>query len=192
MTTEKWKEGDYVGLANAPINPLVEVVERRVDHEQGAKNNLVYLVHIRYDIVETEIRLLHKEEQFNVLIRPWQKYDTEVVIMVDGTDTRREFLINNKNYRESLKDAPERFTYEREGWELELGFAGELYQDGHYTLKLNGIIAEDLPEAPKSERPIFDIGRSEIKKNMNGINPHMKFPFIVCGKFMYLVVSHNK
>ena len=49
-----------------------------------------------------------------------------------------------------------------------------------------------MPEAPKRERPSFDIGRSEIKVNMTGTNPQMKFPLIIKGKFMYLVVSHNK
>ena len=46
--------------------------------------------------------------------------------------------------------------------------------------------------APKRERPTFDIARSEVKANMAGANPWMKFPFIVHGKFMYLLVSHNK
>ena len=46
--------------------------------------------------------------------------------------------------------------------------------------------------APKRERPTFEIARSEVKANMKGNHPWMKFPFIIHGKFMYLLVTHNK
>ena len=69
---------------------------------------------------------------------------------------------------------------------------GNCFNLGHYTFKVEGIPIEYLPEAPKRERPNFEIARSEIKINMTGKNPTMKFPFVVHGKFMYLIVTHNK
>ena len=73
------------------------------------------------------------------------------------------------------------FDINARDWGLELGFEGDPYRDGHYTLRVNGYFIEDLPEAPKREQPQIEIGRSEVKKNMTGSSPQMKFSFIIKG-----------
>lgn len=100
--------------------------------------------------------------------------------------------MEQKNYQGSLQQEPAQFVFEERNLNFELGFTGDPYRNGHYTLKVEGYLIEYFPEMPKVERPSFDIGRSEIKANMTGKSRQMKFPFIVKGKFMYLVVLHNK
>ena len=53
--------------------------------------------------------------------------------------------------------------FEERNLSFELGFTGNRYTNGHYTFKVEGLPIEFLPEAPKRERPSFDIARSEIK-----------------------------
>ena len=111
---------------------------------------------------------------------------------VVGKKVSQEVVFENKNYKGSLKKSPASFRFEQRDLNLELSFTGDCYNAGHYTLTVEGMPIDYLPEAPKRERPTFEIARSEIKTNMIGNNPTMKFPFIVHGKFMYLVVTHNK
>ena len=73
------------------------------------------------------------------------------------------------------------FDINARDWDFELGFEGDPYRDGHYTLRVNGYFIEDLPAAPKREQPQIEIGRSEVKKNMTGSSPQMKFSFIIKG-----------
>ena len=91
-----------------------------------------------------------------------------------------------------LKEEPASFTFYERMLNFKLGFRGNPYREGHYTFELEGCPIEYWREAEKRERPTFDIGRSEITNNMNGISPSMKFPFIIHGKFMYLLIQHNK
>ena len=46
---------------------------------------------------------------------------------------------------------------------FELGYTGDIYRYGHYTLKVENCEIEYLEEAPKPERPTFEIARSEVK-----------------------------
>ena len=75
---------------------------------------------------------------------------------------------------------------------FEISFTGNPYRKGHYTLKVEGLPIEYLMEAPKRERPAFEIARSEVKAKMASANPWMKFPFNIKGKFMCLLLTHNK
>ena len=59
-------------------------------------------------------------------------------------------------------------------------------------MKVEGLPIEYLDQVPKRERPTYKLARSEIKADMTGRKLWMKYPFIVHGKFMYLVVSHDK
>ena len=111
---------------------------------------------------------------------------------VGGKNVRQEIVLNNKSYRGTLEQEPATFSFDERALNFELGFKGDPYKLGHYTLKVEGMPIEYLQEAPKRERPSFDVARSQVKANMSGQKPWMKFPFIVKGKFMYLVISHNK
>ena len=105
---------------------------------------------------------------------------------------RKEVILNNKSYKGSLKAEPAFFAFEQKQLNFELSYKGDPYRYGQYTLKVENCPLEELVEAPKPERPTFELARSEVKSNMTGTNPYMKFPFIVKGKFMYLLVTHNK
>ena len=112
---------------------------------------------------------------------------------VAGAKERQEkTVLDNKSYKGSLKEEPATFSFLERDLNFELGFKGDPYKQGRYTLKVEDLPIEYLREAPRRERPSFDIARSQIKANMTGNKPCMKFPFIVKGKFMYLVVYHNK
>ena len=126
------------------------------------------------------------------MVRPFKRDSTKVIMWVDGSKVRQEIVIDNKNYRGTLKEEPVTFSFLERDLNFELSFKGDPYKKGHYTFKVKNLPIEYLPEAPKPERPSFDIARSQIKINMSGQKPSMKFPFIVRGKFMYLVISHNK
>ena len=149
-------------------------------------------MHQKYDFVETEIKLLHKGDFLHFLVRPFRGDSTKVIMWVAGTDVRKEIVIDSKSYSGGLQDEPASFQFDQRELNFELGFTGDRYRSGHYTFKVEGLLIEYLHEAPKQERPAFEIARSEIKANMTGTNPWMKFPFVVQGKFMYLCVTHNK
>ena len=99
--------------------------------------------------------------------------DSTQVRCADGRFRAKQqvILIENKNYRGTLKQEPAVFTCNAKDWDFELGFEGDPYRNGHYTLRVNNYFIEDLPEAPKREQPQIEIGRSEVKKHMTGNIP---------------------
>ena len=62
---------------------------------------------------------------------------------------------------------------------------------GRYTFKVEDLPIEYLDQAPKPQQPRYGIARSEIKSNMSGNKPWMKFPLIVQGKYMPIIISHD-
>ena len=111
---------------------------------------------------------------------------------IAGSKVRQEAILENKNYRGTLQKEAALFKFKKYDISFELGFKGDPFKNGRYSLKVEGCPIEYLQEVPKRERPNFEIARSEVKTNMNGANPLMKFPLIVHGKFMNLLVTHNK
>ena len=81
---------------------------------------------------------MHRKEFLNLVIRPFKKEHTKVSISMDGRDSTQVILIENKNYRGTLKQEPAPFTCDAKPWEFELGFEGDPYRGGCYTLKVNG------------------------------------------------------
>ena len=70
--------------------------------EQADDGIQLYRVHQKYDIVETEIRLLHKGDFLNFQVRPFLRDSTKVIMWVSGIDEKKEFILQNKNYQGSL------------------------------------------------------------------------------------------
>ena len=77
-------------------------------------------------------------------------------------------MLENKSYKGTLQEEPAAFNFNAKDINFELGFKGDPYKQGHYTLKVEDLTIDYLEEAPKQERPSFDIARSEIKTNMSG------------------------
>ena len=146
-------------------------IELQHDDPSDQTNDEVqlYRVHTKYDIVETEIKLLYYGKYLHLMVRPFKKDSTKVIMWEAGSKERRqEIVLENKNYQGSLQQEPTSFTYNKRQINFELGFKGDFYGKGHYTLKVEDLPIEYLDEAPKRERPSFEIARSEIKANMTG------------------------
>ena len=99
---------------------MVPTPDARVDDDV---DNQIYKVHLRYDIIETDMRVLHKDDNINLLVKPQNLVNTKVILTVDGAaDLRKEFIIENKSYRGGLQEEPATFRYEERDWGFELGF----------------------------------------------------------------------
>ena len=48
------------------------------------QDNQIYFVHKKYDFVESEIKLLHKGDYLNFLVKPFKKDSTKVTMKVMG------------------------------------------------------------------------------------------------------------
>ena len=46
---------------------MVPTPDARVDDDV---DNQIYKVHLRYDIIETDMRVLHKDDNINLLVKP--------------------------------------------------------------------------------------------------------------------------
>ena len=77
---------------------------------------------MRYDIVETDMRVLHKDDNLNLMVKPYNNMNTKVIVQGSSIYARKEFLIENKSYRGGLQEEPATFRYEERGWDFELGF----------------------------------------------------------------------
>ena len=166
--------------------------EKEENNEERTSEVKLFRVDHKYDFVETEIKLLHKTDYLHLMVRPYKNDSTKVIMWVAGKEVRQEIVFENKSYKGTLQEEPATFSRYSRDLNFELGFKGDPYKLGHYTFKVENLPIEYLKEAPKPERPSFDIARSEIKVNMSGMKPGMKFPFIVRGKFMNLVIYHNR
>ena len=57
---------------------------------------------------------------------------------------------------------PAVFRDEVFGWDLELGYYGNPFRGGQYTLRINGLLIEELPYIVKPERIQAPLARSEV------------------------------
>ena len=76
-----------------------------------------------------------------------------------------------------LYDTPFRFTHKTFGWIIQLGFAYP-----NYTLEINGVKYEDMPEAPPKERAA--LARSAISMKMDGPKKSAKFRLLCNGEYI--------
>ena len=55
------------------------------DPSEDANDGLqLYQVHQKYDFVETEIKLLHKGDYIHLMVRPFKRDSTKVIMWVAG------------------------------------------------------------------------------------------------------------
>ena len=62
----------------------------------------LFRVYRKYDIVDTEVRLLHRGAFLNFQVRPFKFDSTKVIMWVSGTEERKEFVLKGRNYQGSL------------------------------------------------------------------------------------------
>ena len=55
-----------------------------IQSEQASDKLQIFRVHQKYGYVETEIKLLHKGENINLLVRPFKNDSTKVIMWVNG------------------------------------------------------------------------------------------------------------
>ena len=77
-------------------------------------------------------------------------------------------------------------------WNLELGYHGNPYRDGQYTLRINGRLIEEIPFVPKPVRIQVPLARSEVQGSFSGSKLQLKYPIIVDGTLMNLMIIHNR
>ena len=88
------------------------------DEKSEAELKRIYVDSQRHDIVETEFRLMQREEFINIQIRPFKKEHTKIAVSIDGDDSTQIILIENKNYRGTLKEEPAVFEIDVRDWDL--------------------------------------------------------------------------
>ena len=68
-------------------------------------------MHEKYDYMETEIKLLLKNDFLNLLVRPFKIDSTKVIIWLTGSKVRQEVILENKSYRGTLTEEPASFIF---------------------------------------------------------------------------------
>lgn len=86
--------------------------------------------------METEIKLLIKNDFLNLLVRPFKTDSTKVIMRLTGSKVRQEVILENKSYRGALIEEPASFIFEQLDINFELGFTGDPFKNGHYTFKV--------------------------------------------------------
>ena len=78
--------------------------KRLHDDPNDQANNEVqlYRVHTKYDIVETEIKLLYNGEYIHLMVRPFKTDSTKVIMQVANRNIYQETVLENKSYKGSL------------------------------------------------------------------------------------------
>ena len=104
----------------------------------------MYLILEHHDFVDTIFKFLYQNEQVKIRIRPWLINTLATKVTIQDQD----YLIKGKNYRDGLKESPVSFRHKICNWDLELGYSGDPYRGGKYSLKINGKSLEDLPKVP--------------------------------------------
>ena len=55
-------------------------------------------MYIKEDNVETEVKLLHNDDYIHILVRPFKKESTKVLMWKAGDKVRQETVLENKSY----------------------------------------------------------------------------------------------
>ena len=80
-------------------------------------------MHEKYDFVETEIKLLFKGEYLHLMVKPFNKDSTKVIIWIaDDKKVRQEIVLENKSYKGTLQEEPALFSFHARDLNFELGF----------------------------------------------------------------------
>ena len=70
-------------------------------------------MHHKYNFVETEIKLLYKGEYLHIIVRPFKRDGTKVIMWVAGKEVRQEIVLENKSYKGTLQELPETFWFDQ-------------------------------------------------------------------------------
>ena len=62
--------------------------------------------------MQTEIKLLLKDEYLNLQVKPTRQDSTKVTMWVTGSKDRQDVILENKNYRGTLQEEAASFRFD--------------------------------------------------------------------------------